>query len=104
MSLQGITFNWDKTQSPDLKIDAQNHIGFIAQDIEKILPQVVTTTNDKMQTKSVAYGDVVPVLVEAIKEQQPEIERLKADNATLKSEVSSLKEHLNQLEKILRPR
>ena len=84
MALQGITFNWDKTSDPELNVDDKNHIGFAAQDIEKILPQVVSTAADKMQTKSVAYGDVVPVLVEAIKEQQKQIEILKTELERIK--------------------
>ena len=85
MSLQGIMFNWDTARNPGLKADDRTHLGFIAQDIEKILPQVVSTAGDKMQTKSIAYGDVVPVLAEAIKEQQREIEALKARLAKVES-------------------
>ncbi len=97
LSLKGITYNWDNTLNPTLNIDDKNHIGFIAQDVEKILPQVVNTSDDKLKTKTVEYSSIVPVLVEAIKEQQNEIERLKIalDDATkekerLKSEKGSL--------------
>ena len=38
------------------------------------MPQVVNTANDTKHTKTVAYSDVVPVLVEAIKEQQSTID------------------------------
>ncbi len=101
MALQGITFNWDRTTNPELNFDDKNHIGFSAQDIEKVLPQVVNTATDKMQTKSVAYGDVVPVLVEAIKEQQQQIESTKQENLQLKSELQALKEKMEQIEAIL---
>jgi hypothetical protein len=77
LALQGITFNWDKNINPELKVDDKNHIGFLAQDVEKVLPQVVSTADDKLQTKSVAYTEVIPVLVEAIKQQQTQIEELK---------------------------
>jgi hypothetical protein len=88
LELQGVTFNWDKTSAPELNLDDQTHFGFIAQDIEKILPQVVSTANDNIQTKSVAYGDVVPVLVEAIKEQQQLIEALKAELDQIKASLN----------------
>ncbi len=101
MALQGITFNWDRTTNPQLNVDDKNHIGFSAQDIEKVLPQVVNTATDIMQTKSVAYGDVVPVLVEAIKEQQQQIESTRQENTMLKSELQSLKERMEQIEAML---
>jgi hypothetical protein len=66
--LNGITFNWDKTLRPDLNVDDKNHLGLIAQDVEAILPQVVTTGDDEFGTKTIAYSDIVPVLIEAIKE------------------------------------
>ena len=65
--LQGVKYKW---------IDNHNQpsIGVIAQDIEKVLPEVVIT-NDK-GLKSVSYGNIVGVLIEAIKEQQVRIEEL----------------------------
>lgn len=51
-------------------------IGVIAQEIEKILPQVVSEDSEGM--KGVAYGNIVGVLIEAIKEQQKQIDELKA--------------------------
>jgi len=50
-------------------------IGVIAQEIEKILPEVVRTDDEGM--KSVAYGNVVGILIEAIKELTKEVEDLK---------------------------
>jgi hypothetical protein len=66
--LNGISFNWDKDSRPDLNLDDSNHLGLIAQDVEEILPQVVTTGEDELQTKTITYSDIVPVLIEAIKE------------------------------------
>ena len=60
-----------------MKKDA-NHkkkIGLLAQDIEKVFPELVTETND---IKSVNYQGLVPVLINAMKEQQEEIDELKA--------------------------
>ena len=52
--------------------------GVIAQEIEEQLPEVVMTNDDGL--KSVAYGNVVGVLIEAIKELKAEIEELKGGN------------------------
>jgi hypothetical protein len=51
--------------------------GVIAQELEKIAPELVQTAVDEMGTKSVAYGNITGYLIEAIKEQQSEIDELK---------------------------
>lgn len=70
LQLRGVSY-----QRTDMESD-KIHIGVIAQEIEKILPEVVSK-NDKGHL-SVAYGNIVGVLIEAIKEQQLQIEELKA--------------------------
>jgi hypothetical protein len=72
--LNGVSFNWDKTIRPDLVLDDKNHLGLIAQDVEEILPQVVQ--QDTEGNYSVAYGNIVGVLIEAIKELNAKIDRL----------------------------
>jgi len=49
----------------------------IAQEVEKVLPEVVTTTEDG--TKTVAYGNLVGLLIESIKELKAEVEELKKE-------------------------
>jgi len=83
MALRPVTFNWNKTVNTDLILDDRNHIGFIAQEVEEVFPQVISTADDEMKTKSIAYSDLVPVLTMAIQEQQAQIEALKAQNETL---------------------
>lgn len=56
--------------------DGKAGTGVIAQEIEKVLPEVVLTGEEY---KSVAYGNIVGVLIEAIKELKAEIEELKRD-------------------------
>ena len=58
--------------------DGKASIGLIAQQVQEVLPQVVVTASDEMQTLSVQYGNIVAVLIEAVKEQQKQIEELKA--------------------------
>ena len=82
-ALRGVTFNWDKTVDPSMKLDDRNHVGFIAQEVETVLPQAVSTATDARQTKSVAYSEVIPVLTEAIKQ-------LKAENNALKVRLDAL--------------
>lgn len=58
--------------------DGKKGIGVIAQEVEEVVPEVVGTHDDKDATRTVAYGNMVGVLIEAIKEQQQQIENLKA--------------------------
>ncbi len=62
-ALRGVTFMKNGKRS----------LGVIAQEIEKVLPEVVV---EGKEYKSVAYGNIVGVLIEAIKEQDLKIERL----------------------------
>jgi len=65
------------------RIDMEKHqIGVIAQEVEKILPDVVHTNEEGM--KSVAYGNLTAVLIEAIKELKGEISELRAELDELK--------------------
>jgi hypothetical protein len=66
--LRGVRFDW----KPETGNGTRRQIGFIAQEVEQVLPELVSTDDDG--TKSVAYASAVPVLVEAIKEQQKQIE------------------------------
>ena len=67
-AINGITFNFiDKPE---------RHAGVIAQDVEEVLPEAVTTNSEGV--KSVAYGNLVGLLIEAIKDQQTQIDELKS--------------------------
>jgi hypothetical protein len=59
-------------------------LGLIAQDVEKIYPQVVET-DASTTLKSIDYGNLVSPLIKAVQEQQTEIEDLKAQIAELKA-------------------
>ena len=60
-------------------------VGFIAQEVEPLIPEVVSTPTSSNQYYGLNYAGVVPVLVKAIQEQQAIIEQLKADVAALKA-------------------
>lgn len=56
----------------------RHEIGVIAQEVQHIIPEVVLEGTDDMKILSVAYGNLVGLLIEAIKEQQTQIDELKA--------------------------
>ena len=79
MAMRGVYFDWiDKEKYND-----KNQIGFIAQEVEAVCPQLVVTKEDGF--KSVNYSQTVSLLVEAIKEQQDIINQLRADMDELKN-------------------
>lgn len=55
-----------------------HNIGLIAQEVQKVIPEIVLENSDEMKTLSVAYANLVGLLIEAIKEQQTQIDELKA--------------------------
>jgi hypothetical protein len=68
-AMRGVFYNRIDTE------DKSRKVGVIAQEIQEILPEVVTTSDDG--TLGVAYGNIVGVLIEAIKELKAEIDILK---------------------------
>jgi hypothetical protein len=74
MNLQGVRYNWKTGEFPELKFSTATQIGLIAQDTEEIVPEVVTT--DSNGYKGISYEKLVPVLIEAVKEQQKKITEL----------------------------
>ena len=68
MSVDGVYYTWNKNQYPDMSFDDNRQIGFIAQDIQKVIPEVVSFDDDGYA--AVDYPKITAVLVEAIKEQQ----------------------------------
>ena len=66
MELNGYSYQWQE--------DDSHQYGVIAQEVEKILPYAVSTGNDGI--KGVSYNQIIPVLIEAVKEQKAKIDNL----------------------------
>ena len=78
MAINGVTFDWiplSDEQRKTLHPNEGHDIGIIAQEIEAVLPEVVTTRETGF--KAVKYEKIVALLIEAIKEQQTQIDELK---------------------------
>jgi hypothetical protein len=78
LQISGVEFDWKELTEEEKKTIHGNEghdVGVIAQEIEEVLPEVVTTRDSGY--KAVKYEKIVPLLIEAIKEQQQQIEELK---------------------------
>lgn len=82
--LRGVTFDWKTEEFPERAFSDNRALGFIAQEVEKVLPEVVQTEKTAEGYKSVQYDKVVALLVEAIKEQQKQIEVLQKEIKKIK--------------------
>jgi hypothetical protein len=69
--LKGVTYHLKRDKAKDGK-KKKTHYGFLAQDVEKIYPDMVFTNDSGV--KSIFYTELIPVLLEAVKAQQAEIE------------------------------
>ena len=73
--ISGYEFDWKDHKDP-LVIGKGHDVGIIAQEVEKVLPEVVMTrTNGK---KAVNYSKIIPLLIESIKELKTELDDLKS--------------------------
>jgi hypothetical protein len=75
LNLNGVSYEWKIDEYKGMGFPEGRHYGVVAQEIEKVLPEAVNTSPDG--SKAVAYAEIIPVLIEAIKEQQKQIEELK---------------------------
>ena len=72
VQIRGVNFDWKETQKPS--------VGVIAQEVEKVFPELVTDSG----TKTVNYNGLIGLLIEVVKEQQ--------------TQINSLNERLSKLE------
>ena len=93
LKLRPVTFNWKNKKNKDLKI------GLIAQELQKIIPEVVNVGDDKDKTLGVFYTDLIPVLIKSIQEQQEIINIQKVVNEKQSKQIEELLNRVNALEK-----
>lgn len=88
--LNAYYYDWNTEAKQNFGFSDKKQIGLIAQEVENILPELV---NDNFNGyKTIDYVKVIPVLINAINEQQSEIEKLKADLSEMESIVKKMSE------------
>lgn len=76
LQLNGVRFNWNETGKPS--------VGVIAQEVEQVLPELVSNTDPK----SVNYNGLIGLLIECVKEQQKQIDELKVKKTTRRKKTT----------------
>jgi len=109
--IQGVTYVWAKDEFPEKYFNDRRQIGVIAQDVLKVFPELVSQDKDGFYT--VNYPALIAPVIEAIKEQQQqmevnvrmfktmqgEIEEIKSMALESKRDIASLKEENALLKK-----
>ena len=76
MAIRGVTFN--RVQQGTVgTFDSRRYMGVIAQEIQKVIPEVIFQRNPPDGLLSVDYGNIVGLLIEAIKELKDQVDALK---------------------------
>ncbi|MHA7100873.1 tail fiber domain-containing protein [Roseivirga pacifica] len=102
--INGVRYDWRIDEFPNRRFKTGKNIGFIAQEVQAVFPELVSESSDGYL--SVSYSGLTPILVEAVKDQQETIEsqaqtidelktmllELKKETEKLSEEVSKLKE------------
>ena len=95
MNISGVSYQFRTDEFPDKNFLDGTQIGFIAQHLEAVVPEVVRT--NAQGWKTVQYSSLVPVLVEAIKEQNHVMEEQAREIKELRRDFSDLRELFAQL-------
>jgi len=95
--LEPRTYNFRVNEYPDMDLANGDKMGFIAQEIEKVLPELVRTgrtveslNGEKFNSKSVNYVELIPLLTKAIQEQQAIIDSQKDQMAVMQTQIDDV--------------
>jgi len=88
VQLQPVHFYWKSEEYPERQFGSQRSFGLIAQEAEKLLPELVT--EDSRGYKAVRYNLLPMMMLQAMIEQQDQVKELKTENADLKARLERL--------------
>jgi len=93
--LRAVSFVWKDPRDEGMK---GLQIGFIAQEVEKVLPEVVLTEPNEEKTKGLKYNEIIPVLTKAIQELKAEKD---AELASKNAEIKELQQQISEIKRLL---
>ena len=86
--LSGHSFRWRTEDYADRGLPEGRHYGLVAQEVEEVLPEVVG--KGPGDEKALAYSELIPVLVEAVKQLKAESDEMRAENQSLRQRLEAL--------------
>jgi hypothetical protein len=89
LQLNGYHYHW-KNENADNRLQT----GVLAQEVQKLFPELVTTNNKGIL--SVNYSGLIPVMIESIKEQQRQIDKLVELNSMQQKQIDELRKLIRQ--------
>ena len=95
LKLRGVNYEWRKDEFKEMKFKSGKDIGFIGQEVEKVLPEVIF--KDEKGYISLAYSHILPVVVEAFKELKKDHDLVKAEKAANDKKLHALEEDNKRL-------
>jgi hypothetical protein len=96
-----IPVSYDKKVSLSDSVYSKQELGFIAQEVQKVLPQLVTEGKDKDRLLSLDYISIIPLLTKAMQEQDVVIKDAQKENTTLKKQLEEQKKRLDAIEQLV---
>ncbi len=116
LSISGYEYDYNTEKFKEYTLNPRHQYGVIAQEVEKVFPELViektihttnvsranTTPNQSMTIKTVNYNGLIPVTIEAIKEQQKHIETLYQENTKLNEKNIELEKRIEILEGLIK--
>ncbi|MCP4709724.1 MAG: tail fiber domain-containing protein, partial [Planctomycetes bacterium] len=101
-SLEPVRYNWRHEEYPDRRFPDGNQMGFIAQEVREVLPELVSQGSDGFY--SLDYAKLTPILVGALKQQQQVIEGLQkqvAETRYTNEQMQGLQLQVNQMQTLI---
>ncbi len=94
-ALEGVTYTWENEKYKERNLDKLPQAGFLAQDVEKVYPRAVVKDNEGFYAMN--YNAIIPLLTEAIKDQQKQIESKNQQIAKLQNALDDLAKTVDQV-------
>ncbi|MEN8157711.1 MAG: tail fiber domain-containing protein [Bacteroidota bacterium] len=86
--LRPVKYNFKPDPEDEIMQDTRLEYGLIAQEVEQIIPNIVSTREDGLKT--IAYRELIPLLIDAIQKQQLELDELKAQNSAIQKSATAI--------------
>jgi hypothetical protein len=96
MKLNPVSFNWNKLP------EQGTQLGLIAQEVKKLLPELVIEADNPEKTLALNHIQLIPVLIKAIQEQEKAIEQLRSENKDMKDLISKYNELSAKVESLMK--